>query len=106
VAPPHPGAASAPPPPAPRQPSPAPDQPAPDAPAPAPRPPPRAAAAQTPLSDLVSSSNPADWQRGRDILEPKVFSHKGSVNDIRMLKAICKQQHDQQCVDQCVQELK
>ena len=83
-----------------------PEQPPPEAAAPpAPRPPPRTAP-QSSISDLASSSNPADWQRARDMLEPKVFSHRGSTSDIRTLKAICKQQHDQQCVDQCVQELK
>jgi hypothetical protein len=47
----------------------------------------------------VTSSNPADVQKAREILEQRVFGHRGSPSDVRMLKAICKQQHDQQCID-------
>jgi ABC transport system ATP-binding/permease protein len=57
------------------------------------------------LTDLATSANPADWQRARNILEPKVFGRRGSADEVRLLKAICKNQHDQQCVQQCAAEL-
>jgi hypothetical protein len=67
--------------------------------APAPRPAPRPAPASLSLSDLATSSNPADWQKARDQLEPKVFGKRGATaDDVRMLKAICKAQHDQTCL--------
>jgi pSer/pThr/pTyr-binding forkhead associated (FHA) protein len=63
-------------------------------------PPPRPPATPSPsLVELVTSSNPADVQKAREILEQRVFGHRGSPSDVRMLKAICKQQHDQQCID-------
>jgi pSer/pThr/pTyr-binding forkhead associated (FHA) protein len=56
---------------------------------------------QATLMDLASSPNPADWQKARDILDPKVFGRRGATpDDMRMLKAICKAQHDQQCVSE------
>jgi len=56
---------------------------------------------QATLMDLASSPNPADWQKARDILDPKVFGRRGATPDeMRMLKAICKAQHDQQCVSE------
>jgi pSer/pThr/pTyr-binding forkhead associated (FHA) protein len=60
----------------------------------------KATSTQPSLTDLVSSSNPADWQKARDILDPKVFSRHASGDEIRMLKSICKAQHDQQCVSE------
>jgi pSer/pThr/pTyr-binding forkhead associated (FHA) protein len=54
---------------------------------------------QASLTDLATSPNPSDWQKARDILDPKVFGRRGATpEDMRLLKAICKNQHDQQCV--------
>jgi pSer/pThr/pTyr-binding forkhead associated (FHA) protein len=69
-------------------------------PPPTPRPP-RVSATQASLTELATSSNPADWQKARDILDPKVFGKRGATaDDVRLLKAICKAQHDQQCVSE------
>jgi ABC transport system ATP-binding/permease protein len=45
------------------------------------------------------SSNPQDVQKARDALEPRVFGHKASPDEVRLLKAICKNQHDNACVN-------
>ncbi len=50
---------------------------------------------------LALSSSPADVQRARDLLEPRVFGAKASPDEVRLLEAICKQQHDVQCARQC-----
>jgi ABC transport system ATP-binding/permease protein len=65
---------------------------------PTPRPPPRPSGPS--LTELASSANPADWQKARNILEGRVFGKHGTDDDARMLKSICKAQHDQQCVAQ------
>ena len=74
---------------------------APDVAPPTPAPPPPRPAANTsvPLGDLVGSANPADWQKARNILEPKVFGKRGSPLDVRMLRSICKQQADKDCLN-------
>jgi len=68
------------------------------------RPAPRAAASQPSLSDLISSPDPSDWQKARDILDPKVFGRRGTPDDVRKLKSLCKQQADKQCL-KALQEL-
>jgi ABC transport system ATP-binding/permease protein len=45
------------------------------------------------------SSNPQDVQKARDALEPRVFGHRASADEVRLLKAICKNQHDNACVN-------
>jgi hypothetical protein len=50
---------------------------------------------------LALSSNAADVQKARDLLEPRVFGAKASPEEARLLEAICKQQHDVQCARQC-----
>jgi hypothetical protein len=50
---------------------------------------------------LALSPNPADVQKARDMLEPKVFGGRGSPAEVKLLKAICKQQGDRTCVDAC-----
>jgi pSer/pThr/pTyr-binding forkhead associated (FHA) protein len=50
---------------------------------------------------LALSSSAADVQRARDLLEPRVFGGKAAPEEVRLLEAICKQQHDVQCVRQC-----
>jgi hypothetical protein len=38
-------------------------------------------------------------------LEGKVFSGRGSTDEVRLLKALCKELGDHACVDQCRQML-
>jgi eukaryotic-like serine/threonine-protein kinase len=45
--------------------------------------------------------NPAAARRTRELLEPKVFAHKGSLEEIRLLKAACRAQRDAACVQRC-----
>jgi len=61
-----------------------------------PRPPP--AAKQTAF-DLAKSDNPADWQKARDMLEPRVFAKRGTADEVRLLKALCKRQSDRTCTE-------
>jgi hypothetical protein len=64
-----------------------------------PQPAPSAGRASTlALNELVDSPNPADWQKARNILEPRVFARHGTDDDARLLKMICKAQRDAQCV--------
>jgi hypothetical protein len=55
--------------------------------------------------DLATSGNPADVQRARDILEPKVFSGRGTESDVMLLRAVCEQQSDRTCLDACNKRL-
>jgi pSer/pThr/pTyr-binding forkhead associated (FHA) protein len=48
---------------------------------------------------LALSNNPSDVQKARDMLEPRVFGHKASSDEVRLLKSICKNQHDNACVN-------
>jgi ABC transport system ATP-binding/permease protein len=75
---------------------------------PSPLPPPKAP--RTPTASpfeaertLALSSSPSDVQRAREMLEPRVFGHKASNDEVRLLKSICKSQHDSVCVQQCAQ---
>jgi hypothetical protein len=52
---------------------------------------------------LALSSSPSDVQRAREMLEPRVFGHKANGDEVRLLKSICKSQHDSVCVQQCAQ---
>jgi hypothetical protein len=54
-------------------------------------------------SARVKSGNPADVQRARDMLEPRVFGHRATGEEVRLLKSICKNQRDSVCVQQCSQ---
>jgi pSer/pThr/pTyr-binding forkhead associated (FHA) protein len=53
--------------------------------------------------NLALSSDPRDVKHARDLLEPRVFGHKASGDEVRLLKSICKNQHDTLCVQQCQQ---
>jgi pSer/pThr/pTyr-binding forkhead associated (FHA) protein len=75
---------------------------------PSPLPPPKAP--RTPTASpfetertLALSSSPSDVQRAREMLEPRVFGRKASNDEVRLLKSICKSQHDSVCVQQCAQ---
>jgi pSer/pThr/pTyr-binding forkhead associated (FHA) protein len=52
---------------------------------------------------LALSNNPQDVQHARDMLEPRVFGHKATGDEVRLLKSICKSQRDTLCVQQCAQ---
>jgi len=41
---------------------------------------------------------PSSIAAARAILEPKVFGNHATAEEIRMLKAICKSQHDETCI--------
>jgi ABC transport system ATP-binding/permease protein len=71
-------------------------------PRPVPRPPQSASTFDT-ASNLIKSGNPDDVNRARSLLEPRVFSHRASSDEVRLLHSICKTQHDTLCVQQCVQ---
>ena len=51
--------------------------------------------------ELAKSDNPEDWQKARNILEPRVYGGKANVDEIRLLKALCKKQGDRTCVETC-----
>ena len=70
-------------------PAPIPDNPTPST----PRPPSNSPA----LMDLYLSNNPADQQKAREILEPIVFGHRGTAQQVKMLRELCRNQHDNQC---------
>jgi len=50
------------------------------------------------VHELVGSANPSDWDKARGILELKVFGKHPSAEDVRLLKSVCKQQHDTTCL--------
>jgi len=50
------------------------------------------------VEDLVGSANPGDWDKARAILEPRVFGKHPNREDVKMLKALCKEQHDATCL--------
>jgi pSer/pThr/pTyr-binding forkhead associated (FHA) protein len=53
------------------------------------------------VRQLMIQGSPADVAAARSILEPKVFSNRATSEEIRMMKAICKQQHDEVCIEKC-----
>jgi hypothetical protein len=63
---------------------------------PAPRP-----AAGTDVHQLLLQDTPSSIAAARSILEPKVFGNRATAEEIRMLKTICKSQHDEICVEKC-----
>lgn len=54
-------------------------------------------------SVLAASKNPADWQKARNILEPRVFAGHASPQEVRLLEAICAHQGDRTCAEACKQ---
>jgi hypothetical protein len=45
--------------------------------------------------------NSTATKRTRELLEPKVFAHKGTLEEIRLLKSVCRGQRDTACVERC-----
>jgi len=84
-----------------------PASPATPAPQPAPEPAPQPAPTPVPqppsrsVADLANSTVSADWWLARRILEPRVRSGSGSVEDVRLLLKVCKDQHDGPCQKMC-----
>jgi tRNA A-37 threonylcarbamoyl transferase component Bud32 len=71
-------------------------QPAPPAPLPQALPPP-----QRSIADLASSAVSADWWVARRALEPKLYNGTATVEDVRLLLKICKNQRDGACQKAC-----
>jgi pSer/pThr/pTyr-binding forkhead associated (FHA) protein len=67
---------------------------------PAPAPPPKAPSG-TDVHTLLLQDTPSSIAAARAILEPKVFGNRATAEEIRMLKTICKSQHDEVCVEKC-----
>jgi hypothetical protein len=68
---------------------------------PPPPPPPHVTAPKQSIADLMADGSPAALDKARKMLEGKVFGNKGSQAEVRQLLAICKQQHDSECVSTC-----
>jgi hypothetical protein len=62
-------------------------------------PPPKPAG--TDVHQLLLQDTPSSIAAARSILEPKVFGNRATAEEIRMLKTICKSQHDEVCVEKC-----
>ena len=50
------------------------------------------------LAELAASTSSADWWTARRIIEPKVLAGTATVEELRLLNQICKDQHDRQCL--------
>jgi hypothetical protein len=55
----------------------------------------------TDIHQLLLQDTPSSIAAARAILEPKVFGNRATAEEIRMLKSICKSQHDEICVEKC-----
>ena len=73
------------------------------APAPAPAPAPVAPGPKPAGTDVhqLLLQDTSSIAAARSILEPKVFGNRATGEEIRMLKSICKSQHDELCVEKC-----
>jgi hypothetical protein len=69
--------------------------------APAPPPPTPRTAGGTDVHQLLLQDTPSSIAAARAFLEPKVFGNRATAEEIRMLKTICKTQHDEICVEKC-----
>ncbi len=85
------------------QPVPAPVAPAPPQPTAPPAP---AVPPQRSLDDLANSVTSADWQKARNVLEPKVVTGTATQDEIKLLEVICKNQKDRACLKACKKQLK
>jgi serine/threonine protein kinase len=66
---------------------------------PPPRPPPPRP--QRSIADLANSVVSADWWTARRVLEPKVAGETATVEEVRLLLKICRDQHDGHCQKMC-----
>jgi ABC transport system ATP-binding/permease protein len=66
-----------------------------------PTPPPPPKSGGTDVHQLLLQDTPSSIAAARSILEPKVFGNRATAEEIRMLKTICKSQHDEICVEKC-----
>jgi pSer/pThr/pTyr-binding forkhead associated (FHA) protein len=55
----------------------------------------------TDVHQLLLQDTPSSIAAARAILEPKVYGNRATAEEIRMLKTICKSQHDEICVEKC-----
>ena len=72
---------------------------------PPPPPPPPPAAPQRSIVDLARSTTSADWNIARAALEPKVINGAASIDEIRLLDEICKNEKDRACQKMCKRQL-
>jgi hypothetical protein len=50
------------------------------------------------LASLMRSKQPDDYQKVRDLLEPKMYSGRATADDVRMMTTLCKAQKDTVCL--------
>ena len=55
--------------------------------------------------DLATSTSPSDWWTARGVLEPKVQAGTATVDEVRLLDQICRNQHDSACQKLCKKAL-
>lgn len=60
-------------------------------------------ATQSPLDKARSLYLSGDKGGARSVLEPRVFGHGASAEEVKLLKDICKEQNDQSCGDKIKQ---
>jgi pSer/pThr/pTyr-binding forkhead associated (FHA) protein len=61
----------------------------------------RSSNSSTDVHQLLLQGTPSAIAAARAILEPKVLGNRATGEEIRMLKSICKDQHDEICVEKC-----
>jgi hypothetical protein len=50
------------------------------------------------LATLMRSKQPDDYQKVRDLLEPKIYGGRATPDDLRMMTTLCKAQKDTACL--------
>jgi hypothetical protein len=50
------------------------------------------------LASLMRSKNPGDYQKVRDMLEPKIYGGRATPDDVRMMTTVCKAEKDTACL--------
>jgi hypothetical protein len=50
------------------------------------------------LASLMRSKKPEDYQKVRDLLEPKIYSGRATPDDVRMMTTVCKAEKDTACL--------
>jgi len=50
------------------------------------------------LASLMRSKKPDDYQKVRDMLEPKIYGGRATPDDVRMMTIVCKAEKDTACL--------
>jgi hypothetical protein len=50
------------------------------------------------LASLMRSKKPEDYQKVRDLLEPKIYGGRATPDDVRMMTTVCKAAKDMTCL--------